>query len=92
MDAECRHGIHPIVHRRRCACGPGARHGRRLRRGPQQAHELGLKVIPWTINAPADIERLIGWGVDEIISDYPDRVRTVMQARAMQLPPPVAIR
>ncbi|WP_395686011.1 glycerophosphodiester phosphodiesterase family protein [Caenimonas koreensis] len=49
-------------------------------------------MIPWTINAPADIERLIGWGVDGIISDYPDRVRTVMQARAMPLPPPVAIR
>ena len=43
-------------------------------------------MIPWTVNAPADIDRLIGWGVDGIISDYPNRVREVMKARGMALP------
>jgi glycerophosphoryl diester phosphodiesterase len=38
------------------------------------AHERGLRVIPWTVNEPADIERVIGLGVDGVISDYPDRV------------------
>jgi glycerophosphoryl diester phosphodiesterase len=38
------------------------------------AREAGLKIIPWTVNEPADIERLIALGVDGIISDYPDRV------------------
>ena len=58
----------------------------------KEAQALGLKVVPWTINAPADMERLISWGVDGIITDYPDRLRTVMQARGLPLPPPVAAR
>jgi glycerophosphoryl diester phosphodiesterase len=56
----------------------------------KEAQSLGLKVIPWTINNPADMERLIGWGVDGIITDYPDRLRTVMQARGLPLPGPLA--
>ena len=56
----------------------------------KEAQSLGLRVIPWTINAPADMERLIGWGVDGIITDYPDRLRSVMQARGLALPPRVA--
>jgi glycerophosphoryl diester phosphodiesterase len=55
----------------------------------KEAQSLGLQVIPWTINNPAEMERFVGWGVDGIISDYPDRVRTVMQARGMPLPPAV---
>ena len=58
----------------------------------KEAQGLGLKVIPWTINTPADMERLIGWGVDGIITDYPDRLRTVMQARGLALPAPVTMR
>lgn len=38
------------------------------------ARGLGLRIIPWTVNEPADIERVIALGVDGIISDYPDRV------------------
>ena len=34
----------------------------------------GVPVIPWTVNKARDICRLIGWGVNGIISDYPDRV------------------
>jgi len=56
----------------------------------KEAQALGLKVIPWTINSPADMERLIGWGVDGIITDYPDRLRAVMQARGLPLPAPVS--
>jgi glycerophosphoryl diester phosphodiesterase len=37
-----------------------------------QAHDLGLSVIPWTVNRPADMRRLIEWGVDGLISDRPD--------------------
>jgi len=37
-------------------------------------HALGMKVIPWTVNNPADMKRLKEWGVDGIITDYPDRI------------------
>ncbi|MCW5633903.1 MAG: glycerophosphodiester phosphodiesterase [Rubrivivax sp.] len=53
-----------------------------------EAHALGLKVVPWTVNDPAIIDRLLGWGVDGLISDYPDRVRAAMARRGMALPPP----
>ncbi len=42
------------------------------------AKRLGLKIIPWTVNERADIERVIKLGVDGIISDYPDRVRQAL--------------
>jgi glycerophosphoryl diester phosphodiesterase len=57
-----------------------------------QSKELGLKVIPWTINERADMDRLIGLGVDGLITDYPDRLRALMAEKAMPLPPPVAVR
>ena len=38
------------------------------------AQRLGLRIIPWTVNEPADIRRMLALGVDGIISDYPDRV------------------
>ena len=56
----------------------------------KKAHALGLKVLPWTINNPPEMDKLIGWGVDGIISDYPDRLRAVMAARGMALPAPVS--
>lgn len=52
----------------------------------RQAQQLGLKVIPWTVNEPDDMDRLIGWGVDGLISDYPDRLRARLQARGAALP------
>src|SRR5688500_7265441 len=42
------------------------------------ARELGLKIIPWTVNDKADIARMLELGVDGIISDYPDRVRQAL--------------
>ncbi len=45
-----------------------------------QAHDLGLRVVPWTANEPADIARLLGFGVDGMISDRPDLARLVFQA------------
>ncbi len=55
----------------------------------QQAQSLGLKVIPWTINQAADMERLIAWGVDGLITDYPDRLREVLRQRQLPLPAPL---
>ena len=52
----------------------------------REAQALGLKVIPWTVNEPADIARVLDLPVDGLISDYPDRVRTEMARRDMPLP------
>ena len=51
-----------------------------------EAHALGLKVVPWTVNSVTDIERAIDMGVDGLITDYPDRARTVMAAKGIALP------
>jgi len=51
-----------------------------------EAHELGLPVIPWTVNTSADMTRLMDLGVDGIITDYPTRLRTLMQERGLKLP------
>jgi glycerophosphoryl diester phosphodiesterase len=52
-----------------------------------EAQALGLKVVPWTVNDPARIAQLLDWKVDGLISDHPDRVRQVMAARGLPLPP-----
>ncbi len=52
----------------------------------EQAHALGLKVIPWTINDQPTMAQLMDIGVDGIITDYPNRLREVMLERDMALP------
>ena len=48
-----------------------------------EAHDLGLRVVAWTVNAPADMARLIGWGIDGIVTDRPDLGRRALaQPRA----------
>ena len=51
-----------------------------------EAHALGLKVVPWTVNDPAQIDRLMAWGVDGLISDHPARVRAPMARRGLAQP------
>jgi glycerophosphoryl diester phosphodiesterase len=58
----------------------------------KEAKGLGLQVLPWTVNDPPDMARLIDWGVDGIITDYPDRARAVMAERSMPLPQPTSVR
>ena len=50
------------------------------------AHALGLKVLPWTVNERGDMRNFIDLGVDGIITDYPDRLREVMAEKKMGLP------
>lgn len=51
-----------------------------------QAHALGLKVIPWTVNDAATMRAQIGAGVDGLITDYPTLLRSVMGELGMPLP------
>ncbi len=50
------------------------------------AHALGIKVLPWTVNDRSEMRRLIDLGVDGIITDYPDRLRSVMAEKQIALP------
>lgn len=52
----------------------------------RQARDAGLRLVPWTVNDPAVMGKLIELGVDGIITDYPDRLRAVMTARGMRTP------
>jgi glycerophosphoryl diester phosphodiesterase len=45
------------------------------------ARNWRMKVTVWTVNDPADIERVLAMGVDGIASDYPDRVLNQVKAK-----------
>lgn len=44
-----------------------------------EARDAGLQVVTWTVNEPAQMERLISLGVNGIMTDYPDRLRAVVE-------------
>ena len=52
----------------------------------KEAQTLGLTVLAWTVNDPAQIARMMDLGVDGIVSDRPDLVREEMRRRGMPLP------
>ena len=42
-------------------------------------HALGIKVVPWTVDKPEDISRMVSCDVDAIISNYPDRLVEIVR-------------
>lgn len=73
---------------RRTSCAvhlPERRHGLHVLNDKlmRTAKSIGLGVIAWTINDPADIERLLDFGVDGMMSDHPDRVLDVFSRRGL---------
>ena len=50
-----------------------------------EAHTLGLKVIPWTVNVPAEMTRLIDLGIDGLITDYPDGAQPILAAKGLKI-------
>lgn len=46
------------------------------------AHRAGLLVKVWTVDDRADIDRLLDWGVDAVISDRPDVAVPAVAARS----------
>jgi glycerophosphoryl diester phosphodiesterase len=59
-----------------------------------EAHRLGLKVVVWTwpekLGTTFDarmVDRLIGWGVDGIITDDPGRLMSMLASRGLRVPP-----
>jgi glycerophosphoryl diester phosphodiesterase len=43
----------------------------------KRCHDLKMRVIPWTVNDRKEMEELKSWGVDGIITDYPDSAKTL---------------
>lgn len=49
----------------------------------REAQGLGLQVVPWTVNETGPMEKLVGWGVNGLITDYPDRLQAVLRSRGI---------
>ena len=43
------------------------------------AHRINTQVHVWTVDGLADMQRLLTWGVDGIITDYPDRLVSLLE-------------
>ena len=40
---------------------------------------MGKKVNVWTVNEPEAQAKFVKWGVDGIITDFPDRLKKVIE-------------
>lgn len=47
----------------------------------RKVHEMGKKVNVWTVNEPEALSKFVKWGVDGIITDFPDRLREELAFR-----------
>lgn len=45
----------------------------------EQAHEAGMKVMPWTVNDVEAMRKMKEIGTDGLITDYPDRAKAAFQ-------------
>ena len=50
-----------------------------------EAHALGLKVVPWTVNDASGMAAMIAMKVDGLITDYPDLGRQVLAAHGIAI-------
>lgn len=52
----------------------------------RSAHRAGLAVVPWTVDDEAAMRDMIDLGVDGLITDYPQVLRTVLADEGFRLP------
>jgi glycerophosphoryl diester phosphodiesterase len=50
------------------------------------SHDLGVRVVTWTVDEPVVMRRLLDAGVDAIITDHPDVLREVLLSRHQWAP------
>lgn len=52
------------------------------------AHQRGLRIVPYTVNDPSRMRDLIQMGVDGVITDRPATLRAVCEELGLKIPPP----
>ncbi|MEO5671591.1 MAG: glycerophosphodiester phosphodiesterase, partial [Ramlibacter sp.] len=57
----------------------------------KEAHDLGLKVLAWTVNDAQRMGQMMEMGVNGIVTDRPDLLRQEMQRRGMAVPAPTPV-
>lgn len=69
-------------------------HGRRILTPAviRAAQARNIPVHVWTVDDPADMQRLLEWGVDGIQTDRPDLLSALLVERHGRPPPPIAHR
>ena len=46
-----------------------------------KVHEQGMKVNTYTVNSPKEMKQFIRWGIDGIITNYPDRLIHILKEK-----------
>ena len=54
----------------------------------KKCRDKGMKIVPWTVDAPEDLQRMIDLGVDAIITNYPNRLLMLTRGYAFPAPGP----
>lgn len=49
----------------------------------RQVQAEGYRVVPWTVNEPEELERLLDWDVDGVATDFPERMAAVLRRRGI---------
>ena len=52
-----------------------------------EAHEFGMRVVPWTVNSPEDMRTIYEMGADGIITDKPWLLREILKEKGEALLP-----
>lgn len=71
----------PLLTKTSGATGWSVNYKALTRENIKQAHNMGLKVYAWTVNNPKDMQNLISWGIDGIITDRPDVLKGLKNGR-----------
>jgi glycerophosphoryl diester phosphodiesterase len=50
----------------------------------KDAHDAGIQIVPWTVDAPADWDRLIAAGVDGIITNDPGKLVAHLKSKGLR--------
>lgn len=82
---NCAEIIGRLHHVRRYAGRIGPHHTQVTEELVQAAHAENMGVWTWAVNEADEMDRLLALGVDGIVTDFPDRLRSLLDARRSSL-------